>query len=1180
MDPDAKQTVQMAALGRPFNLGMLYDCRKDSLIPSMTLWDHDDLLNHIGERPQCFNDFEIVASESIEDKSSSLNVDASLKLSVLFGLLNTNGSAKYLEDCKKSKNQARVTLKYEATTKFRELSMNHLGGVNIKYPDVFDKGVATHVVTAILYGAQAFFVFDREVSQEENHQVAEGNLKSMIKMIPGMKGDESLQLNDETLAKVEKFSCKFHGDFFLDKNPVSYQDAVQVYQSLPKLLGAKREKVVPLKVWLLPLACLDSGATQLVRQISTLFVRRVQTVIEDFSELEMRSNDAIKTMIAQQFPEVGKKLKTFKKVCFDFKEKFQQDLAKKLPLIRGGEEEEVLPNPFNMDKLMKWMDCAEKEIYILQSFINMMKNIKIVPSENDLHKETLSAEHAVCFVFTPLGSAEPYLSALPTYLNETDKPVPLETKEVLDAMRHKAKLFGDFSEANKENKNIKFLIVALPNKAQKGSSIHLYKDGFPVTEDFEPPSKPETVKERHITHNSVMVNICPPRFGAKNITSYSVEYCVSGEDEWQETRASTALYVTVSSLKPATQYMFKCRAVTSEGVGPAREVHHSIKTLPSEEPETEYDASCKCGIPLKSKETITIHVCTKTCEFPEAAQSVLEDFTELEMRCNNAMTTTIAQQFPQIGKKLKTFKELCSVFKLEFQLTVAEKLPSILKGGEEEVVLADILKKRHSSPFNNTNLMKWMDCKEKEISILKFFTKMMNNTKIVPSQNDLHEEIISAGHAVCFVFTSLGSAEPYLSALSNYLIETPKPDNLQDTHCQDIEKEQWYASPEVSDAMRNKAKLFSDFAEANQEKNIKFLTVGLTNETQKGSSIYVYNDPLSVNENFEPPSKPETVTASDVTHNSVTLKIFPPRFGAENITSYSVEYCVSGEDGWQQILAPKTEKVTVSGLTPNTGYILRCRAVTSVGVGPAVEVSSPIKALPCSPFGKPQIETSEEVLKEQKNLEVIESLQPQVKAGLAKLEEMKTTKEENKDHETVMTSNENMIEVDIIKPVQKQLTEKGELIANCQKCSVTCCASVDGTGMCTVCPGKCIWSVHFNQIYKLEYVKVKEKQTLQELKNKYENATKEKLTIQDLIERQEGEIVHLQDWIVSLMDQSAHCITRLQEIALRPNPLTTPEYIDMLIEGEKSEAEEGYQARIQSLEAMKDRAKIISKVTK
>ncbi|XP_076733080.1 uncharacterized protein LOC143413653 [Maylandia zebra] len=231
---------------------------------------------------------------------------------------------------------------------------------------------------------------------------------------------------------------------------------------------------------------------------------------------------------------------------------------------------------------------------------------------------------------------------------------------------------------------------------------------------------------------------------------------------------------------------------------------------------------------------------------------------------------------------------------------------------------------------------------------------------------------------------------------------------------------------------------------------------------------------------------------------------------------------------------------------------------------------------------------TKEVLKERKQLEtIIEGLQTQVKAGLAKLEAMKTITEKIKEHETILTSNENYeIEVDVIKPVQKQLREKGVYITNCQKCSVTChypckiakdkekrsCASMDKNGMCTVCPRKCTWSVHFNQTYRWEYVQVKEKQTVQELKRKYDNAAKAKMTTQELIRRQEGEIVRLQDSIMSLVDQSAHCITRLQEIALKPNPLTTADCIDMLIEGEKSEAKKGHRARIQSLEEIKGRA--------
>ncbi|XP_074506011.1 verrucotoxin subunit beta-like isoform X6 [Sebastes fasciatus] len=713
MASKASGMMEVAALGRPFSLGMLYNCREDSLVPGMTLWDHDDLKRNISDRPQNYSDFEIVASESIADKSKALNVEASLKASFLGGLVEVEGSAKYLNDSKTSKNQVKVTLNYKATTKFQELSMNHLGRDNVKHPYVFDKGIATHVVTGILYGAQAFFVFDREVSEKEDHQNIQGNLKVMIKNIPNLaiEGEGSLKMENKDRENVDEFSCRFFGDFSLQKPPTSFQDAVEVYQSLPKLLGANGENAVPIKVWLLPLTTLDSSAAKLVRQISIRLVQESQSVLEHFSELEMRCNDALKTTTAQQFPQIGKKIKIFKEMCSEFRLELQGTLAKRLPLIRGGGEKEAVlteilkkrcSSPFNNKNLNEWMDCKEREVCILKSFTNMMKNTKIVPSENGLHEESLSAEHAVCFVFTSLGSAEPYLSTLSNYLEQTpDDPQDPRTqdvekkqwyasKEVAGVMRHKAKLFSDFAEANKENKNIKFLTVGSTNETQKGSSIYLYKDGHRDNENFEPPSKPETVTVGDINHNSVTLKISPPRFGAENITSYSVEYCVTGEDGWKQKTASTAGEVTVSDLSPNTEYMFRCRAVNSAGwVGPANEVSGSIKTLPCSPPgkpqvepnsseisvswekpaelgqgvhilsyileyavkdnrvkeeelqwsqmmsraekaiisglqlETEYvvRVRCDCGVAGRSKESITVNVCTTTFTLTEFLKS-------------------------------------------------------------------------------------------------------------------------------------------------------------------------------------------------------------------------------------------------------------------------------------------------------------------------------------------------------------------------------------------------------------------------------------------------------------------------------------------------------------------------------------------------------------------------------
>ena len=678
-----------------------------SSFSGLTLWDRSDLEEHIGERPQSYNDFEIVASESIEDKSSALNVEASLKASLLGGLVEVDGSAKYLNDSKTSKNQARVTLKYKATTKVQELSMDHLGRDNMKHSYVFDKGLATHVVTAILYGAQAFFVFDHEVSEKDSHQDIEGKLKLMIKKIPDLAigGEGSLKMEDKDREKVEKFSCRFFGDFSLQKTPTSFDDAIQVCQSLPNLLGANGEKAVPMKVWLLPLTCLDSSAAKIVRQISLTLVKKLQSVLEDFSELEMRCNDALKSTTAQQFPQIVTKIKTFKEMCSEFKLEFQQNLAKKLPSIRGGGEEEAElaeilkkrhSSPFNSKDLNKWMDCKEREIHTLKSFTNMMINCKIVSSETDLYKESLSADHAVCFVFTSLGSDEPYLSALSEYLGQTTKPdKPQESrthdvekeqwyllKEVADTMRRKAKLFSDFAEANKENKNIKFLAVGSTDESQKGSSIVLYKDGFSVNENFEPPSKPETLTVRDINHNSVTLKICPAEFGAENITSYSVEYCVSGQDGWKEKTAAGAEEVTVSDLSPNTEYKFRCRAVTSVGVGPANEVSGSIKTLPCSPP----------GIPQVEPNSSEISVSwDKPDELLQYVEivSYIEGYAETDSRVKE-------EDLQWTQKMLKTEQSIISEVMSETEYAVGVRGDCAKAGRSKESISVSVCTRKYS----------------------------------------------------------------------------------------------------------------------------------------------------------------------------------------------------------------------------------------------------------------------------------------------------------------------------------------------------------------------------------------------------------------------------------------------------------------------------------------------------
>uniref|UniRef100_A0A3B4ASG3 Fibronectin type-III domain-containing protein n=1 Tax=Periophthalmus magnuspinnatus TaxID=409849 RepID=A0A3B4ASG3_9GOBI len=529
------EMIEMAALGRPFNLGMFYDCRADKLVPGITLWDNDDLMQDTRVVSKPHSEFNIVASESISDKSSSMGVEASLKASFLGGLISVEGSAKYLKETKTSTKQARVTLQYKTTTQFKELTMNHLGRGNMKHSYVFDKGIATHVVTAILYGAQAFFVFDRLVSNTENHEHVQGSLRVQVTAIPclAIEGSGALDLDESVRENVKQFSCTFYGDFCIDQSPTTFDDAIKVYRDLPKRLGPDSENAVPVKVWLLPLTTLDSTAAKLVREISVRLVLEAQTILEDLSDIEMRGNDVLTTAAAQQFPQITQKMKTFM-------ERRRQNL--------------------------------EREAYTLMSIAHLLANTIIVPSENQLYQKTFNSSKIVCFVFSSLGDTDPYLSALGNYLKGDpsdnfrsgsqgiEKEQWYCSKDVCDAVRCKAKLFSDFAETNKDE-DIGFFVVGLQDENHKGSTIYIYEDGFRVSDNFEPPSKPHTLTVDNIEHNSVTLSFSVPTFGAETITGYRVEYSVNGAEEWKQSQAEGE-EVTITDLSPNTEYSFRVRAVT------------------------------------------------------------------------------------------------------------------------------------------------------------------------------------------------------------------------------------------------------------------------------------------------------------------------------------------------------------------------------------------------------------------------------------------------------------------------------------------------------------------------------------------------------------------------------------------------------------------------------------------
>ncbi|XP_050955695.1 verrucotoxin subunit beta-like isoform X2 [Labeo rohita] len=583
MDRVGVNVIETAALGRPFQLGMLYDCRKDALIPGITLWDPEKLQQSIRTRPQINTNFKVTASDSIEDKSSLLNIDGSLKLSLLAGLINVTGAAKYLKDTKTSFRQQRLTLHYHSTCRFEEMTMNHLAAENIIYHEVFDNDMATHVVTAVLYGADACFVFDREVSADENKSTVEGEAKVVLEKLKLISGDANinLKMNEAQKNAVQNFTCTFYGDFQLPSNPTSFEDALKVFTDLPKLLGEKKELAVPLRVWLYPLDKLHSKASKLQKDISMDLITATESVIESLNTAEMKCSDLLKDSPALTFAEFHDKILQMKQNCYKYKLRLMKKLGSLLPNIRGDVMKETELNdllqehnksPFRGRDLTEWLKVRERESEIIKSVLRQLKDAGAQVEVNlDAIWMDLGVGNLISYTFTSLDCTDVLILKQISYLSPSANGETNEncsdseqkswlSPEVIKTMKSNLEIFKNLMDS-KDSKSTRFIVSSREMKNNPGSCILLYEHGCDEAVCFIPLSKPAcpVTKEEENKENTVVLKVPP---SCADTVELRLLYKPKQDSVWTSKPVmKNQNTVTLTDLRSGTEYEIKCAAV-------------------------------------------------------------------------------------------------------------------------------------------------------------------------------------------------------------------------------------------------------------------------------------------------------------------------------------------------------------------------------------------------------------------------------------------------------------------------------------------------------------------------------------------------------------------------------------------------------------------------------------------
>lgn len=302
-----QQENAVPALGRPFQLGMLYDCRTENVVTGLPLWDAETVKKETWSMPKESSTVRVIKKDDLDSKTNNININASITLKLLSGAIDITGSAKFIYDTVDSKEDSRIVLHYSSTSRVEQLMISkRLKEASEKRLKSHDEKMATHVVAGILYGADAFFVFDHKKKVDSSKIEVDGSLKATVKKIPKVTIEGSLRggLTKEEREIAKDLTCKFYGDVILEPLPTTYSEALDAYRKLTTMIGAGRgkgkDKSVPMKVWLLPLTELHTSAPSFVKSMDDLASARAQHIVEDFELIKKEAND-LKKRIGEKF---------------------------------------------------------------------------------------------------------------------------------------------------------------------------------------------------------------------------------------------------------------------------------------------------------------------------------------------------------------------------------------------------------------------------------------------------------------------------------------------------------------------------------------------------------------------------------------------------------------------------------------------------------------------------------------------------------------------------------------------------------------------------------------------------------------------------------------------------------------------------------------------------------------
>ncbi|KAJ6517114.1 hypothetical protein DFH09DRAFT_1430860 [Mycena vulgaris] len=251
-----QDSLEVNALGRPCELGQLYDSRSGQFLPGLFLFRSALIQPRVAAAKSTKSS--ILEVKNFSDRAATLDVSASLSLSILSGMVTVNGTASYLsasQDTAESATLAAVAQFRTCTKSFDVLEL--MDNASITTEKAALELNATHVVTSITYGGNVVATLTSKSSLKEKESKVSGGKLSLgimegFKAIFKVGASASLDFLEREKLTSSNLEARLAADIRLgeeDEMPTDPLAMIQLVKRSHTLVG----EGVPCEVRLVPL---------------------------------------------------------------------------------------------------------------------------------------------------------------------------------------------------------------------------------------------------------------------------------------------------------------------------------------------------------------------------------------------------------------------------------------------------------------------------------------------------------------------------------------------------------------------------------------------------------------------------------------------------------------------------------------------------------------------------------------------------------------------------------------------------------------------------------------------------------------------------------------------------------------------------------------------------------------